>query len=105
MARTDECKQAAGAFVPAIDRNLCEGKGDCVQVCPVAVFEVQTLPAAQRAGISLKGHIKGFVHRWQQAVLVQAQRCEACGLCVSACPEKALTLVRAHPPQLPNAAP
>lgn len=82
-------------FHPVIDRNRCEGKADCVRVCPTAVFAVGTLPRAQRQGLSLKGTFKGLAHRWQQALLVNPQACEACGLCVAACPEKAITLERA----------
>ena len=95
MAHPPECKQAPGSFHPVVDRNRCEGKGACVRVCPVQVFAVDTLPVALRAGLSLRGRIKGLVHRWQQAAIVHAERCEACGLCVSACPEKAITLHRA----------
>ena len=89
-----DCKQEPGAFSPVIDRNRCEGKGACVRVCPVGVFAVDTLPKSAREGLSVKGRIKGVVHRWQQALLINAERCEACGLCVSACPEKAITLAR-----------
>ena len=59
------------------------------------MFEVATLPKEQRLGLSLKGHVKGFVHGWQQALLAKPNACEACGLCVQACPEKAITLARA----------
>ena len=40
------------------------------------------------------GKVKGFVHRWHQAFATNAQACHACGLCVAACPEKAITLER-----------
>jgi len=95
MQSTNQCKQEAGVFHPVIDRNRCEGKGDCVPACPFSVFEVATLPRADRSGLSPKGLLKGFVHRWQQAFVVKANACEACGLCVQACPEKAITLARA----------
>lgn len=94
MSNQSECKQEAGAFHPVIDRNKCEGKSDCVRACPVDVFAVETLPQNLRIGLSLKGKINGFVHRWQQAILVNPNACEACGLCVSACPEDAITLKR-----------
>ena len=95
MTAPHDCKSAAGAFVPLIDRGRCEGKGGCVRVCPVGVYAVGTLPAEQRVGLGLRGKLKGFAHRWQQALLVNPSACEACGLCVKACPEKAITLVRA----------
>ncbi len=95
MTTPGDCKAAAGAFVPLIDRSRCEGKGECVRVCPVGVYAVGTLPAEQRAGLGLRGKLKGFAHRWQQALLVNPSACEACGLCVKACPEQAITLVRA----------
>jgi len=92
MPDKDNCKQAPGVFVPVIDRNRCEGKKACVEVCPVNVFAVGTLPKEQRVGLSLRGKIKGYAHRWQQALLANPQACQACALCVTACPERAITL-------------
>lgn len=94
MAARTECKHEAGEFRPVIDRNRCEGKAGCVSVCPVAVFAIDTLPKAARAGLSLRGKVKGYAHRWQQALLINPTACEACGLCVEACPEAAITLAR-----------
>ena len=90
-----QCKQAAGVFRPVINRNRCEGKADCVEVCPYLVFTVDTLPADQRKGLSFLGRIKGRAHGWQQALTPNAEACHACGLCVTACPESAITLARA----------
>jgi len=90
-----ECTQPAGAFLPVIDRNRCEGKAACVTVCPTHVFVVGTLPPAARSNLKLAGRIKGFVHRWQQALLINPGACEGCGKCVAACPEQAITLARA----------
>jgi NAD-dependent dihydropyrimidine dehydrogenase PreA subunit len=89
-----DCKQEPGRFQPVIDRNRCEGKAECVAVCPYGVFAMGTLPREDRAGLSLRGKLKGFAHRWQQAFATNADACHACGRCVSACPEKAITLTR-----------
>jgi len=48
------CKDA-GVLVPVIDRDRCEGKKDCVEVCPYDVFEMGVLDAAQKSALSTKG--------------------------------------------------
>jgi len=89
-----DCKHPAGAFAPVIDRSRCEGKSACVKVCPTGVFVVGTLPRDERNDLDFAARIKGFVHRWQQALLVDPGACEGCGKCVEACPEQAITLAR-----------
>jgi 4Fe-4S ferredoxin len=89
------CRQAPGTFVPVINRNKCEGKGPCIEVCPYKVLEMGILSKGDRAGLSLFGKAKAFVHGGNQAFVVAADRCAACGLCVELCPEKAITLIRA----------
>ncbi|HEX7027161.1 MAG TPA: ferredoxin family protein [Gammaproteobacteria bacterium] len=91
---TDACKHAAGLFKPVIDRNRCEGKAACVEVCPYNVFVIETLPKEQRKNLSFVGKLKGFGHKWQQAFTQNADLCHACGLCVTVCPEKAIKLIR-----------
>lgn len=82
------------ATYPVIDRNACEGKAECVALCPVNVFAMGVLPAEQRNALTFRGKVKGLVHGWRQAFAVNAESCEACGLCVKHCPEKAISLVR-----------
>jgi len=89
-----ECAQGPTSVKPVIDRNRCEGKQACVAVCPYDVFQIATVPPDLRQGLSLRGRLKGYAHRWQQAFAANANACHACGLCVVACPEKAITLVR-----------
>lgn len=91
---TSTCKQPAGAVAPVIDRNRCEGKEDCVRVCPYDVFEIRKLGAEERAGLSFLGRIKASAHGNRQAFAVRADQCHACGLCVSACPEHAIRLAK-----------
>jgi 4Fe-4S ferredoxin len=90
-----QCSAEAGVFKPKIDRNRCEGKEACVAICPYQVFAMGTVAREDRSGLTLAGKVKGFVHRWHQAFATNAQACQACGLCVTACPEKAITLERA----------
>ena len=86
------CAADAGNLVPIIDRNRCEAKEDCVRVCPYDVFEIRALTPEDRVGMSLVGRIKALVHGNRQAFAVRAELCHACGLCVQACPEKAIKL-------------
>ena len=97
MSSLDDCKYPPGVIGPVIDRNRCEGKAECVKVCPTNVFVVGTLPHSQRINLKFSGRIKGFVHKWQQALLVNPSACEGCGKCVASCPEQAITLARTSP--------
>ena len=89
-----DCKREAGEVAPVINRDRCEGKADCVAVCPYSVFAMGVLPAPERRSLSLRGKVKGFAHGWKQAFAVDADACHACGLCVAACPERAIVLRR-----------
>lgn len=93
-----QCQQPAGKFIPVINRNKCEGKAACVPVCPYGVLRVETLPAEDRRELSFIGKIKGYVHQWQQAMIVEPDLCRACNRCVQACPEQAIHLILAHSP-------
>ena len=94
MGATDECRAEPGAYVPVIDHAKCEGKKDCVRVCPYDVFEVRVLTPEERVGVSLRGRLNLLVRRNRQAVVVAPEDCHACGLCVAACPERAIQLTR-----------
>ena len=88
----DRCDDAPGRLRPVIDRNRCEAKADCVRVCPYDVFAIRVLSPEERSGLSLVGRMKAFFHGNKQAFAVRADQCHACGLCVQACPEKAIKL-------------
>lgn len=57
--------------------NKCSGKGTCVEICPVAVFELQ----------EIKEHPETL-----KAVPVNMKDCILCMKCVPACVEDAITV-------------
>jgi NAD-dependent dihydropyrimidine dehydrogenase PreA subunit len=89
-----DCPQPAGRYVPVIDRNRCEGKEDCVTACPCDVFEMKLLSQADKAALPFLSRFKARVHGNRQAFAVRADNCRACGDCITACPEQAITLLR-----------
>lgn len=88
------CKAEPGSWAPVVDHGRCEGKRDCIEVCPYDVFEVRRIDDGDYRVLGLFSKIKVAVHRMQTAYTPRADACQACGLCVVACPEKAITLVR-----------
>lgn len=95
MSAAETCDDAPGKLRPVIDPRRCEAKRDCVEVCPYDVFEVRRIDDADFAGLSLLGKLRNIAHGRRLAYAVRADACHACGLCVPACPEKAIKLARA----------
>ncbi len=89
----EKCRAEAGAYRPIVDHNACEGKRDCVEVCPYDVFEVRQITNQDFSGLSFLGKLKSRIHGRLAAYTPHANLCQACGLCVVACPERAITLV------------
>lgn len=90
-----KCAAPPGAFVPVVDRTRCEGKSDCVAVCPYGVFEVGQIDDAEYRRLPVIARLKLFVHGKKTAFTPHADRCQACGFCVVACPERAISLAPA----------
>ena len=88
-----ECSEAA-IFHPVIDRTRCEGKKDCVRVCPYDVFEVRRIDEADFAQLGFFAKLKSRAHGRLSAYTPREEACRSCGLCVEACPEKAIRLER-----------
>jgi len=59
------------AVYPVVDVNKCEGCEECVNNCPVGVFQMKD------------GKSNPY----------QADSCEGCETCISVCPTGAVTLV------------
>jgi NAD-dependent dihydropyrimidine dehydrogenase PreA subunit len=59
-----------------VNWNRCSGKGTCVEVCPVNVFELQ----------EIKEHPETL-----KAVTVRIENCNLCMKCIPACVEDAIT--------------
>jgi len=88
------CDEAPGRIVPVVDPRRCENKGPCVAVCPYDVFEIRKLMPEEWGALTLLTRLKVWAHGGKQAFVVRPNACHACGLCVPACPEKAITLAR-----------
>lgn len=89
----EECRAEPGAWKPVVDHGRCEAKHDCVDVCPYGVFEVRRIDDEDYRALSLFGRLRVRVHGMETAYTPFASACRACGLCVVACPERAITLV------------
>lgn len=87
-----DCKADPGSWEPVVNRSRCEGKAACQEVCPYGVFEVRRIDEGDYRALPFRARIKLRVHGMRTAYTARADLCQACGLCVVACPEKAITL-------------
>jgi NAD-dependent dihydropyrimidine dehydrogenase PreA subunit len=90
----ERCDAAPGTWQPVVERARCEGKADCVAVCPYDVFEVGRISDGDYGRLGLLARLKVRAHGMKTAHTPRAEACRACGLCVVACPEGAIAL---HP--------
>jgi NAD-dependent dihydropyrimidine dehydrogenase PreA subunit len=88
------CDDTPGRYEPRVNPLRCEGKAECVRVCPNGVFELRAPNAEERAVLTPFVRFKLWSHGGQQAFVANPDACHACGVCVTACPEKAIQLVR-----------
>ena len=91
----EKCSAPAGKFHPVVDPAKCEAKDCCVQVCPYDVFAIERIDPATYKTLPFVSKVKVWAHGMKTALTPNADACQACGLCVSICPEKAITLVAA----------
>ena len=78
---------------PVVDHAKCEAERDCVRVCPYDVFEVRRMDMADYETLSRLGKLRSTAHRRMTAYPVRSDACHQCGKCVTACPERAISLV------------
>ena len=59
---------------------------------PYDVFEVRRMDTEDFTALGMLGKLRSTAHRRMTAYTVRADQCQECGLCVTACPEDAITL-------------
>jgi NAD-dependent dihydropyrimidine dehydrogenase PreA subunit len=89
-----KCKDESQQWMPVVDFNKCEAKGPCIEVCPYDIFEIRTITEPEFKKLSFIGRLKTRAHGNKKAYVVHPADCHTCGYCVTACPEKAIKLVR-----------
>jgi NAD-dependent dihydropyrimidine dehydrogenase PreA subunit len=56
-----------GAYAPVVDHGKCEGKGDCVEVCPYDVFDVTQIADEDYRALGWRARLRVKVHGMQTA--------------------------------------
>jgi NAD-dependent dihydropyrimidine dehydrogenase PreA subunit len=84
-------KQPPGVLKPVVDFGKCEAKGPCVEVCP---YEIRKIEQADYDKLGFFGKFKNRVHGSKVAYTPKEDLCRACGLCIKACPEHAIKLIK-----------
>ena len=96
IVRASAAMPRAATWTSIVDHGRCEAKGDCVVVCPNDVFEIGWVDDGEFSRLSAFAKLRALVHRRRTAYTPNADACRTYGLCVVACPEGAITLVRRH---------
>ena len=81
------------SVIPIVNIHKCDGDGQCVTVCPDNVFELYTLTNSITKGFPMLSRLKIKFKGARKSRAVHSLACSACGLCVTACHEKAIELI------------
>jgi 4Fe-4S ferredoxin len=92
--KPENCKDQPGRLMPVVDFNKCEAKGPCIMECPHDVFDLKAIGREEYNNLNFVGKLKTRFNGREKAYVVKPGQCHACGLCVTACPEKAIKLIR-----------
>ena len=80
--------------IPVVDFNRCNANGVCTHVCVQNVFKIRQILPEQFGQLTFLGKLKTIFSDNRKAFVENTEQCLNCGLCVSACPEKAIKLVK-----------
>jgi NAD-dependent dihydropyrimidine dehydrogenase PreA subunit len=58
------------SFTPEVNSEKCTGCGECVEICPVEVYEIQN----------------------KKSVAVNEEECVGCESCIEVCEQEAITV-------------
>src|SRR4029078_2281826 len=73
----EKCRAPAGRYVPKVDRKKCQGKADCVAVCPYGVFEVGKMDDGEYRALPMFSRLKLWAHGKKTAYTPRADDCRA----------------------------
>jgi len=93
-AMPENCRQPPGKLRPVVDPGKCEAKAACDAICPVDVFAIERIRPDVFRSLPVVSKLKVWVHGMKTAETPNAAACLGCALCISACPESAIRLVR-----------
>ena len=93
----ENCKPEAGLLAPIVNWSKCDGKTTCVEVCPYDVFGMDEISDEQFKALPFFGRLKTRLTGRTKAFVLHPEACHSCGLCVQACPEKAIKLSKSTP--------
>ena len=75
----ERCAAPAATYAPVIDHARCEGKRDCIDVCPNDVFEVRRIDEADYDALGRMARLKVRTHGMLSAYTPNADNAAPAG--------------------------